>query len=1099
MNKLSGICLIWLYLFTVSPIYAQTKQHQVTIKDAFISPGFDARPWAYWYWMYSTVTKEGIIADLKGFHDVGIGGVILMDIGGASNGNLRNRSDKWFELVKVALIGAKKWGIRVSVASPGWSSSGGPWITPEMSMKELTWSEVRVSQSNNSEIELPIPAHNLDYYKDIAVVAFPSPQGDDWMLKDMNPKIEDTAGNEISNVSNLLDNDYQTTTRLPGKFDIVFENDTEVGSVLIRALPNNSFSGKILVWNKGDHKFTEIAKINSNRTSPFASQIGTASFKNTRSRRFRIDLGLARTLQEINLSGGYRLVDWVKKSGLGSKYILSSAESLQPFSSHPSKNDIIPLDKIIHLKDVLDRNNKLSWKVPSGNWTILRIGYTTNGIKIYPPPLGGDGLESDKMSKEATIFNYNNSIKPILKKMDPELSKIIASHHIDSYEAGGQNWTKDFAKEFKLKCGYEIATYFPALTGRIVGSESITEKFLWDFRRTIGDLFAENYFAAAAIESHKDGLTFSNEPYGGPFDFLKAGAAADYPMDEFWFPETQPQEKKLVLPGVNTGHTNNKNIIGAESFTSEAPSIRWNEHPYMWKATGDYLFCSGVNRFTFHVSAHQPLVGEHLVPGVGCFGNGIHFDRNNTWWKHGAKEYVEYVTRCQSLLQQGKHLADLLYFHGLDLPSNIKGIDLRLPNGYDFDVCSEDVLLKLQVNNNLLFLPDGKYYKYLQLPQDGVMTTRLLKKVLQLIKAGATVIGTVQNASPSLSEVIDGVEKTRTNMLNQLWGDSPKSQGKRFIGKGRLIWGTDLQTLLTQDKLIPDFDYTTKADLLINYIHRYTKTKEIYFIANGKQKAGWATCRFRVKDMIPEIYKPYTGTVESCKKYKSVGDYIEIPIWFDQSGSVFVVFHKSESKGPFNVSGRPDPQKLATIKFTGPWQVNFPEGWGAPEKIEFPQLVSYTDHQNEGIKYFSGTAEYNTSINVPPNLIGKNKSVSLDLGEVGVIAEVRINGKKLGTYWKPPFKVDATSAIRGGINSIQIFVTNLWPNRLIGDERQFPADKSYDVKAWEYLRNWKPNTKNPLPDPNRFTFTIFRAWSETDTLLPSGLIGPVTLEITEVN
>ncbi|MGN6296394.1 MAG: glycosylhydrolase-like jelly roll fold domain-containing protein, partial [Ginsengibacter sp.] len=186
-------------------------------------------------------------------------------------------------------------------------------------------------------------------------------------------------------------------------------------------------------------------------------------------------------------------------------------------------------------------------------------------------------------------------------------------------------------------------------------------------------------------------------------------------------------------------------------------------------------------------------------------------------------------------------------------------------------------------------------------------------------------------------------------------------------------------------------------------------------------------------------------------------------------------------------------------QLTGPWQVNFPKGWGAPEKIEFPQLISYTEHQNEGVKYFSGTAEYNTTINVPQNLINKNKLISLDLGEVSVIAEVRINGKKLGTYWKPPFKVDATSAIKSGINSIQIFVTNLWPNRLIGDERQFPADESYDIRAWEYLRNWKPDTKNPLPDPNRFTFTIFRAWNETDKLLPSGLIGPVTLKIVEVS
>ncbi len=1071
MCKLKLLTIVLLLSAGISGFtQSKTESKPEPVRNAFLSPQFDAKPWVYWYWMYSNVTKEGIIEDMKGFHEVGIGGVFLMDIGNRKSGKLVNRSEEWYDLVRIALTEAKKWGLRVNFASPGWSSSGGPWVTPEMSMKELTWSEARVNGKNEGSLVLQKPYRNLDYYRDIAVFAFPSPAGDNWILKDLKPAIQDTTGKPIPNSANLFDQDFKTTTAIPGTFDIVFNTDIEVSSVLLRALSYNYFTANILAWSQNEGKFIALADIKANNSGPFTSQIGVASFSATHSNRFRVEIKPC-TLEEIDLSGGYRLTDWIEKAGWGTRNLSQSANIVLKNGHQASGKDIIPLDRLIDLTDKLDADGKLNWKAPEGDWTVLRIGYTTNGIHIYPPPLGGDGLECDKLSKEGTVFNYNNAIKPILEKMGPELSKVIRSQHIDSYEASGQNWTQDFASEFNARCGYDIRKYLPALTGRIIGSESITEKFLWDFRHTIGDLFAENHFGSAAKESHKDGLTFSNEPYGGPFDFLKAGAAADYPMDEFWFPATQPKERKLVLPAVNTGHTNNKRIIGSEAFTSESPSIRWNEHPYMIKATGDYVFCSGVNRFTFHVSAHQPLIGEHTAPGVTCFGNGLHFDRNNTWWKHGAKEYVEYITRCQSLLQQGEHLADVLYFQGSDAPADIKWLDPQTPVGYDFDACSEDVLVKLQVINNQLILPGGKSYKYLVLPASGRMTTALLKKVLDLTKTGATIIGAPAGDSPGLSDEIKNGGTLRADLFKQLWGDSPENQGERPIGKGRIIWGKDFANILSNDKLIPDFSYTSSAGLLINFIHRYTETDEIYFVANGTQNAGWANCRFRIGGMVPEFYQPYDGTIEPCTEYKTIGGYLEIPVWLDQAGSVFVVFHKSTGKIPAELSAKPLATEVTVLQVTGPWQLTFPKGWGAPEKIEFPKLISYTEHPDDGIKYFSGTAEYRAEISIPEKFTGKGNRYWLDLGQVEVIAEVRINGKDIGTFWKPPFKIDVTSAIKSGNNTIQIAVTNLWPNRLIGDE-QYPAN-----------------------DPRRLTHTTFRAWGKDESLLPSGLLGPVSLKI----
>jgi len=1097
LRKIKEICCTCVLLVCITytePANSQAQSNQETIQTAFFSPGFDAKPWVYWYWMYSTVTKEGIVADLKAFNDVGIGGVFLMDIGGVNDGTLVNRSEEWYDLVRLALTEAKKYGIRVSFASPGWSSSGGPWVTPEMSMKEITWSEVRVNNRTNGPLLLPVPFHNLDYYRDIAVIAFPSPAGDDWIMRDMRPAILDTAGNAVPDGGNLYDNDYTTITSLPGKFDIVFENEIEVSSVLLRARAFNYFSGSILVWDKNEEKFVKLSDIKANNAGPFTAQIGCSSFPSIKSYRFRFDINPC-VAEELDISGGYRLADWIEKAGWGTRNLSQHANAPELVKRLVEEEDVIPAEKIICITDRLDADGNLKWKVPDGQWTILRIGYTSTGIKIYPAPFGGDGLECDKLSMEGTVFNYNNAIKPILDRMGPELSKTIASQHIDSYEASGQNWTRDFEYEFKKRCGYDIIKYLPALTGRIVESEHTTDQFLWDLRHTIGDLFAENHFGSAARESHKDGLTFSNEPYGGPFDFLKSGAAADYPMDEFWIPATQPGERKLVLPGVNTGHINDKKIIGCEAFTSESPAIRWNEHPYMLKAIGDYVYCSGINRFVFHVSAHQPLIGEHLAPGLTCFGNGLHFDRNNTWWEHGAKEYVKYITTCQSMLQQGEHLADVLYFQGSDSPSDIKWLDPVLPVGYDFDACSEDVLMKLKVIDDLLTLPSGKHYKYLVLPASGLMTTPILQKVMDLAKAGASVIGSPPGQSPGLSDEINSGTQVRADIISQIWGDYPDKHGERQFGAGRIIWGSDFKTILAKDNLVTDFSYSTEDDLLINYTHRYTENSEIYFVANGKNNSGRATCRFRIRDMVPEFYDPYKGTHEPCSEYKSNGDYIEIPVWFDESGSLFVVFNKSKTHGPYKVSETSASKELSVVPFNRPWKLIFPKGWGAPEEIELINLISFPEHQDEGIKYFSGTVEYYTTIDVQKKLTGNDRKIFIDLGQVEVIARVKINGKDLGTYWKPPFKIDATSAIKSGKNYVQISVTNLWPNRLIGDERQYPADESYDSKAWKYYREWKPDTKNPLPDPRRFTFTLFRAWNRDDELLPSGLIGPVTLRI----
>ena len=447
--------------------------------------------------------------------------------------------------------------------------------------------------------------------------------------------------------------------------------------------------------------------------------------------RFRLDFdsrkpGERAIIEELDLRGGYRDPQWVAKTGFATDQVglPGKAEPLQA-------GDIIPVDQVLDLTKNMAADGKLTWSAPVGRWTLLRLGHTPTGIKIAPAPAGGDGLECDKLSREAADFHYDHFLTPLLKELGPELRTALAGQHVDSYEAGWQNWTKNSPQEFQTRRGYDLTKYLPAVTGRIVGDFSKTEKFLWDFRRTIGDLYADNHYGRLAERSHQDGLSFSTEPYGGPFEFVQVGTRADFPMDEFWLP-TQPEGHKPAFHGVFAGHVAGRRIIGAEAFTSGPPEEKWNSHPFSLKALGDFIWTAGVNRFVIHVSAQQPLMGEHLQPGLTCGVNGIHFDRGNTWF-HQGRAWIEYLARSQALLQQGQHVADVLYFQGDDSPHGTGPFQPHLPEGYDFDGCGGETLAQLVIKDGRLALPHGKTYRYLVMPGDGQVTTASLENVAALI------------------------------------------------------------------------------------------------------------------------------------------------------------------------------------------------------------------------------------------------------------------------------------------------------------------------------------------------------------------------------
>jgi hypothetical protein len=1130
---------------------AITVQAAVSFENDFNSPPASAKPWVYWYWFNGNISAEGIRADLAAMQDVGIGGVMLFDIGVYHpQGPIKNRSKEWYELVKLAISEAASRNIKVTIGCPGWSASGGPWITPELGMQEIVWNQTDICGPQQFSAIIPQPSNRLGSYHDIALLAFPM-IANDIPLKELKPVFRKTTGEILSGVENIIDGNSNTFATLASQFEIIFEKPVEVRHMYVQLNQYPwTWTGKLEAFDSDSNSFVLVA----DRQRFYSVGIGCSNsagsvFNVVRSARFRFTItdqelcrGLDSTvIYEFDLRGSYRIENWLGKAAFHKGPPPSVISE-----NMPGRNDIIPLDKIVDLTSKMSPNGELTWDVPTGKWTVLRIGYTPRGALNNPAPWGGRGLECDKLSRQAVDFHYDQCVKPILKELGPDIvRKAMAYYHVDSFETGWQNWTHEFVSEFKARRGYDIIKYLPAITGRVVTDCNTTDRFLWDFRRTIGDLFAENHAARLAQRTCEDGLEFSNEPYGSIFENLQHGGHADLPMVEFWQPADvfSSRPNSGCLESISIAHTYGRQIVAAEAFTSAMPNGRWNEYPFQLKPTGDYYYCNGVNRFVLHVYSHQPWTNEHLRPGFTCGPFGTHYDRFNTWWNQ-SKPWIQYLTRCQYMLQQGKSVAQVLYYQGADVPSGIDYLEPKLPEGFSLDAVNKEIILTASVQNGSIVLPSGACYKYLVLPPHRLINVDALSKVEELVQNGVTVIGPRPQASPSLAEYPAASEKIN-KIAASLWDTT--DNGTKNVGKGRVIWGMDFTTILENDKQTADFNYDAGAGMKLHFTHRQTPTEDIYFVANVSQKAGWAMCTFhRVSGRVPQLWHPDSGLIEECAVFEPNGDTVRIPIRFDRAGSVFVVF-RSESSNVNQVTtvtrdGRnaleksgseeandlpPDielsrnsesalqarvwkagkyelklqdgqsrtfevaslPQPLAVA---GPWKVMFPAGWGTPNEIELSKLISWTEHPDSGVKYFSGTAVYHTMTAILPENIGQGKSVHLDLGEVDVFAEVKVNEHDFGILWKPPFRLDITSAAKSGENKIEVRVTNLWANRLIGDE-QYPLDAQYNDS--NIITKWPEWLADPSkrPEPRRQTFTSFRAWKKDEPLLPSGLIGPVQI------
>ena len=985
-----------------------TRSPLEVLREGFETPPDSIRLAVYWYWLDNNISKDGVVKDLEAMKRVGITRAFIGNQSTDDDSDMRVPlfSEEWWDITRTAMKTAADLDIELGMFNcPGWSQSGGPWVTPEQSMKYVE-AHFQTVKGDGKEQQISLPEVAED--RIIRIQAYPAVKGQSqsWTFRTREGKaVSQTLrlSRPFPVRSLKMEGTGTSWTQMKlladGKEVLAFEYDRHNHNPntgfkplapYLMALPTLTASSyELVVEDPSDDNFTlTLSEV------PVVDRYA--------------DKSLARMFQEPLPLWNYYLWETPAESDAPALYVDPSAL----------------VDLTSQWKD-----GKLTWKVPEGEWTVLTSYMESTGVPNSPAVPEGTGLEVDKMSMKYLEKHYDAFVGELLRRIPPEDRRTWKVVVEDSYETGSQNWTDDMAAIFRQTYGYDPIPYLPVLQGVVVGSMDQSDRFLWDLRRLVADRVAYDYVGGLRELAHRDGLETWLECYGHwgfPSEFLLYGGQSDQIAGEYWSEGTLGDIENRAAS--SCGHIYGKNRIWAESCT--AAGNPWSRYPRMMKQRVDRFFCEGINATLLHLYIQQ---ADDRQPGKAAwFGN--EFNRNSSWFD-GMGSFVTYLRRCNFLLQQGRYVADVAYFIGEDAPKMTGVCDPELPQGYSFDYINADVLKNhARVKDGKLVLDSGMEYCVLVLPRQETMRPEVVERIYAFEQQGLQVLGPLPQRSPSLQKY--GEADARVKELAALM--EPLT----------IADGVGLETVLYNMGIEPDFQYGGEGS--VSFLHRTLgKAGDIYFVANQEEAPVEILPEFRVTGGLKaQLWDPLSG---ECR------DWDGTQLSLEPLQSVFVVFGKSLKPSPAN----PVPAEKTTLE--GPWTVEFAPSAGNPGfERTFSRLTDWSINEDPAVKFYSGHAIYKTQFTLPTA-----SCVKLDLGEVMVVADVKVNGQPAGGVWTFPYRLDISGLTTEGENTLEVTVYNNWRNRLIADEA--------------------------LPEAQRGTWTNIQPWTASDELQASGLLGPVTL------
>ena len=1109
----------------------------------FESPTIAYHPETWFHLNGNNISKEGLTLDLEAIKEAGLQGIHLFNKAGRLYPNvepIKILSPEWEDMIRHAADECKRLGLKFTMQNcPGWSMTGGPWVPAEEAQREVVETVYRVSggKTFSQTLELDALYHTSDYnYQDIQVLAFPTPEGDN--LEPFNPLKIETNNSLVPWKDIFNPNSRIIVTRKTTELDKPLKAYRSQGiskvkneNTWVKTKFDVPITLRTITFPQSRHMILDTqypiidvaikveALINSKLVEVSTINLPDANWND---RRKHLTLAIPET------TSNEFVLTFLGKHDIAPEFIrLSSKPKLHNHEAKAAKvlrcleenitynyaeNTIIKSNNIVNLTDKMTSDGKLTWEAPEGNWTVVRFGHINMRLTNKPAVPEATGWESSKLDKIA-IENHlrNGMIGNLIKDGGPIGDGKLHGLLIDSWESHVPTWTinsEDMFSEFETRRGYSMKTYLPATMGYIVDSPEVTTKFLRDLRHTMDEVFIDNFFKHFAIVAHDMGAEVYTEGAGGevlPIDPMRYYGVSDIPMTEFWYPKAPSAQNEYAKPIYNAAsavHLYNKPFLAAEACTQLG--VKWNEHPFSVKDLIDYNFAKGVNHLVFHTFSHTPQTD--VYPGSSFGGNiGFPLVRQQTWWPY-MKDWTDYLSRNQYILQQGEYVADVLRYYGDYYERPPFDLDY-FPKGYRFDYLNAEILHnKLSVKDGKIHVKDAGDYRVITLRDSKQMLLSTVQKLKILVQDGAVILGDKPLDSPSLMDDENDLKKLHA-IADELWGDS--ENGVKQVGKGKVYWGKTLDEVLKAERIAPDVIVPEGLD--INWIHRKTNDADIYFVASKMNKSVDVSLSFKAKGN-PQLWDAFTGNQQDAKIWKSTEDRTNVVLSLSESGSAVVVFstktkepyaYKVTTNGETVLSAETGWYKVheaentsnlilkndaiiadstgeytlhkdegesvfeANVKETSlqtDWTLSFEEGWDTPNSIEVLELVSLTKMDNDAIKHYSGITTYSKTINVQEI----STHAFVDLGKVSNIAELWCNGKKIGVKWSPPFKFDISDIIKKGKNQLKIKITNTWRNQLIFDNFRSKKNK----KTW---------TTNPPKN------------DEID-LESSGLIGPVILK-----